>query len=312
MAEDKLFNYYERQDVLPTFGNFKSAAELEAYAGLRRELFSDKLVLPPRLFRDADVLEFGPDSGENALVFAGWGANMTLAEPNRIEAALDGQVSVNGPIEHVDQLRGNVELTRLSVTAKGEPGQPRAVEITNQGTLTASLDRGVVQLQNVRLQGSGMDVQAQGTASITGGPLALSINGNVGLNILQSFDSDIYSAGSVTLAANIRGTTADPILNGQVVLKDATLTYASLPNGISKANGTILLSGKTANIQNLTAESGGGKLTLTGFAEYGEPMKVVATGGLANVFKDEIGMFDAIEPDLMSIGLLEIWRRNRG
>ncbi|MFB6420017.1 MULTISPECIES: class I SAM-dependent methyltransferase [Bradyrhizobium] len=83
MAEDKLFNYYERQDVLPTFGNFKSSTELEAYAGQRRELFSDKLVLPPRLFRDADVLEFGPDSGENALVFAGWGANMTLAEPNR-------------------------------------------------------------------------------------------------------------------------------------------------------------------------------------------------------------------------------------
>ena len=83
MAEDKLFNYYERQDVLPTFGNFKSSTELEAYASQRRELFSDKLVLPPRLFRDAEVLEFGPDSGENALVFAGWGANMTLAEPNR-------------------------------------------------------------------------------------------------------------------------------------------------------------------------------------------------------------------------------------
>ncbi|TFV37486.1 class I SAM-dependent methyltransferase [Bradyrhizobium frederickii] len=84
MADDKLFNYYERQDVLPTFGNFKSSSELEAYAVQRRELFSDKLALPPRLFRDADVLEFGPDSGENALVFAGWGANMTLAEPNRL------------------------------------------------------------------------------------------------------------------------------------------------------------------------------------------------------------------------------------
>ncbi|AMA58834.1 class I SAM-dependent methyltransferase [Bradyrhizobium sp. CCGE-LA001] len=83
MAEDKLFNYYERQNVLPTFGNFKSSAELGAYAGQRRELFSDKLMLPQLLFRDAEVLEFGPDSGENALVFAGWGANMTLAEPNR-------------------------------------------------------------------------------------------------------------------------------------------------------------------------------------------------------------------------------------
>lgn len=46
-------------------------------------------------------------------------------------------------------------------------------------------------------------------------------------------------------------------------------------------------------------------------AEYGVPMKVIATGGLAAVFKDEIGLFDAIEPDLMSLGLLEIWRRNR-
>jgi len=46
-------------------------------------------------------------------------------------------------------------------------------------------------------------------------------------------------------------------------------------------------------------------------AEYGQPMKVIATGGLASVFKDEVGLFDAIEPDLMSLGLLEVWRRNR-
>ncbi len=83
MTEDKLFNYYERQDILPTFGNLKSAADLAAYAKQRHELFSSKLLLPPRLFLNSDVLEFGPDSGENALVFAGWGASMTLAEPNQ-------------------------------------------------------------------------------------------------------------------------------------------------------------------------------------------------------------------------------------
>jgi SAM-dependent methyltransferase len=83
MADAKLFQYYERQDVLPTFGNFKSPAELASYAAQRRELFLDKLLLPPRLFHSAEVLEFGPDSGENAMVFAGWGAQMTLAEPNK-------------------------------------------------------------------------------------------------------------------------------------------------------------------------------------------------------------------------------------
>jgi translocation and assembly module TamB len=200
-------------------------------------------------------------------------AGVTLAEPNRIEAAMDGQVNVNGPIQHLDQLHGSVQLTRLNVTTRAEPGQPRPVEITNQGPLTASLDRGVVQLQNVHLQGSNIDVQAHGTASIMGGPLAMTVNGNVGLGILRSFNSDIYSDGSITLTATLRGTTKQPTMSGQVVLKDATLSYATLPNGISKANGTIVLNGKTANIQNLTAESGGGKLTLTGFAEYGEPLR---------------------------------------
>lgn len=82
MADAKLFQYYERQELLPTFGNFKGPGDLERYAEGRRKFFRDKLLLPLRTFRDADLLEFGPDSGENALVFGQWGANLTLVEPN--------------------------------------------------------------------------------------------------------------------------------------------------------------------------------------------------------------------------------------
>lgn len=46
-------------------------------------------------------------------------------------------------------------------------------------------------------------------------------------------------------------------------------------------------------------------------AEYGEPMRVIATGGLAPVFQRETDAIEAVEPDLMLDGLLEIWRRNR-
>jgi translocation and assembly module TamB len=200
-------------------------------------------------------------------------AGVTLAEPGRIEAAVDGQMNVSGPVEHVDQLRGSAQLTRVNIMAKARPGENRPVTIANQGPLIATLDRGVIQLRNMHLQGSGVDLEASGTASIIGGPLALTANGNVGLAILQNFNSDIYSAGDVSLEATVRGTAAEPLVSGQFKLKDATLSYSTLPNGISNANGTIILSGKTANIQNLTAESGGGKLTLTGFAEYGEPSR---------------------------------------
>lgn len=46
-------------------------------------------------------------------------------------------------------------------------------------------------------------------------------------------------------------------------------------------------------------------------AEYGKPMKVIATGGLAPLFSGVTDVIDAVEPDLTLIGLVEIARRNR-
>ncbi len=77
-----LYDYYRGQQILPTFADFRGAAELERYAALRAAVLRDRAGLPPALFNGAEVLEFGPDSGENALVFAMWGANVTLVEPN--------------------------------------------------------------------------------------------------------------------------------------------------------------------------------------------------------------------------------------
>ena len=82
MGHGKLFRYYQQQSVLPTFANLAGDAALERYAVGRARLFNDKLSLPPRIFRNADMIEFGPDTGENALVFARWGARTTLVEPN--------------------------------------------------------------------------------------------------------------------------------------------------------------------------------------------------------------------------------------
>lgn len=46
-------------------------------------------------------------------------------------------------------------------------------------------------------------------------------------------------------------------------------------------------------------------------AEYGKPMKVIATGGLAPLFLEATDVIDDTVPDLILRGLLEIWRRNR-
>jgi len=70
--------------------------------------------------------------------------------------------------------------------------------------------------------------------------------------------------------AAVGGTLTDPGLTGKVVLHDASLNYIDFPNGISNANGTIALNGTSATIQNLSAESGGGRITMAGTVSYSE------------------------------------------
>jgi Methyltransferase domain len=82
MKSDNMFDYYREQAVLPTYGRFQSAEDLQAHERSRRSLFTNRLHLPCQIFSDAQLIEFGPDSGENSLVFALWGAWCTLVEPN--------------------------------------------------------------------------------------------------------------------------------------------------------------------------------------------------------------------------------------
>jgi SAM-dependent methyltransferase len=82
MIMEKMYEYYAAQDVQPTYADFSGDAELFKYAKLRDDVFF-RMSLPPALFRDKELLEFGPDTGENSLVFARWGARVTLVEPNK-------------------------------------------------------------------------------------------------------------------------------------------------------------------------------------------------------------------------------------
>ena len=109
-------------------------------------------------------------------------------------------------------------------------------------------------------------------------------NGNMNLTVLQNFSEDITSSGTVVLATTVRGSFNKPLLNGTLELKNASFNYASLPNGISNANGIVTFSGSSALVRNLTAESGGGKVTLDGFATLDDSLRFrVARASGSNV-----------------------------
>ena len=189
--------------------------------------------------------------------------------PPGFEALLEGQVNVAGPAAQPKSLRGGLQISRLELSTTTPGAKIKTLTLENQGPIVAQLSGSTVQVQNARLTGRNTDIALKGTVALDArSPLNFTVNANTDLTLLQELDRDIYSDGSVALDATVRGAFAQPQINGKLELKNASFNLAGLPSGISNANGVISLEGAGANIKSLTAESGGGKVSLTGFAGF--------------------------------------------
>ena len=193
--------------------------------------------------------------------------------PAMFDASADGDVTVRGPVLNTAQLSGSLTMEKLSATTIPRTHEERPVTLANQGPIQIALDRGTIRIQSVHLTGPKTDIQAAGSAGINGENLNVTLNANADLGLIQSFDRDVYSQGAVVLAGTVRGNATKPLVNGQLTIQNAAFSMAGVPAGISNANGAIVFSGNTARISELTADSGGGKLTLGGFATYSDILR---------------------------------------
>jgi translocation and assembly module TamB len=187
-----------------------------------------------------------------------------------LNISADGQLTVSGPAANIDELTGKIAIDRLEASSRPIPGGPQKIALRNDGPLVVTLDRSIVKVQQAKITGDDTSINLAGTAELKGAqPLDLSLTADSNLSILQQMTRDIYSSGKIDVKAAMRGTLSAPRLVGRLELKDASINYIDFPNGLSHANGVILFSGSTATIQNLTAESGGGKIAASGFVSYG-------------------------------------------
>jgi translocation and assembly module TamB len=188
------------------------------------------------------------------------------------EASAEIEGSVSGSMRKLDELRGVLRIPSFLASARtrGIPTQPASLALRNEGPIEAQLSRSALTIRSARIVGPrGTDIGISGTVRFAEkNPLNLTIKAAADLGLLQDIDHDFYSSGSISLDAAVRGSFASPLANGSLQLKSASVNMTSISNGMSNANGMIVLNGSTATIRNLTAESGGGKITLTGFAGF--------------------------------------------
>lgn len=183
--------------------------------------------------------------------------------------SLEGKATLSGPALRPEAWTGTLEIPQLEIAPlPGDiaGGNPEKFALRNQGPIRLSMQNYVVHVAAARLTGQVTDVTLTGTVSLRDrNPLDLQLNGNIDLATLQDVNSDLVASGKLVANAAIRGPLSLPAVIGRVELQNANLHLATFPSGLTNANGVILFTGYRATIQNFTAESGGGKVTMTGF-----------------------------------------------
>jgi translocation and assembly module TamB len=178
------------------------------------------------------------------------------------ESALAGTITVEGPLAHPEQLRGDARLQQLEVTVAG-------VHLASQGGVHATLANARINLDPLHITGEETDLRAEGGLSLKGNQqLDLAASGSVNLKLAETLDRDLTAGGTSTFQVEAHGPLKNPGLQGQVDFQNASLSLEDIPNGLSQLHGTLVFNQNRLEVKSLTAMSGGGQLSVGGYLAY--------------------------------------------
>ncbi len=196
------------------------------------------------------------------------GLDLAAIPELRVQGSADGFLTVAGRADSPDALTAQGSVTRLELKFPSETPPPRTLR--NAAPLTWRVANRKLALELVHLTGEGSDLKASGSVDLRpAGAVQVAVNGTVNLAVLGTFDPKLQATGFSTVNVNVGGTWRDPNLSGRVELRDGALGSEDLPLSLTGVSGAVTFARRRATIQKITAEAGGGELTLTGDAELG-------------------------------------------
>jgi translocation and assembly module TamB len=227
------------------------------------------------------------------------------------EGSVTGKIDFSGSTADPKSWKAVAELPVFEIRPPAgtfEDANVADLTLRNVGPILLDVSPSGVRVRQAAFQAKDTDLSMTGGFSFgRKNPWDVRVKGGVNLALLKELDSSIVaSAGSVVLDVSVRGTLKQPDVYGRVDLKDASLNFSGFPNGIDKANGIIFLYRDRATIESLTAESGGGKVMLTGFVgiEGGTTFHLRAKASDVRVRYPE-GVSSSMDADLSFTGTVD-------
>ena len=200
-----------------------------------------------------------------------WLATAPGEAASRFAGSTEGVLRIEGPALNWRAMTAELRLPQFQIGPAPEVDiAAEALTLKNSGPIVVRYANSTVTLESAHLVGRGTDLKLSGRIlTEQKNPLDLRLDGKLDLGFLQDFSKDFVSSGGVTTEATVRGSWSDPQVAGRMKFEDAAFNIVDVPNGISKASGTVVFTKDRATVQSLSGETGGGKIDLSGFASYG-------------------------------------------
>lgn len=184
----------------------------------------------------------------------------------RVAGSAEGSMKFQGSLLEPASIEAEGAFEELTLTVAEVPGLSEGYELRNPFPMYWGYRAGVLELEHMRLQGAGTNLEIDGDVPIAAEDRALSLKaeGDFNLSGLQTFFPDLSASGRSTLDIEIGGEAGDPSVTGEIAIRDGALRSVDFPNGLSDLNGELSFVGRELQIKELTALSGGGQLSVTG------------------------------------------------
>jgi translocation and assembly module TamB len=179
-------------------------------------------------------------------------------------SSVDGRFQIYGALALPETLAVQADISRLVFDYAN-------VKLENSGPVRLTYRRDEVRFEQANLRGPDTDFRISGFARFAGDRrISMNVAGTMNLRLAEGFLPRLEARGLAQVNAAIEGTTASPRITGKAHVENAAAHYGDFPAGLGQVTADFVFDSSRLLFENVTAETGGGQLLLSGSVTYGE------------------------------------------
>ena len=178
----------------------------------------------------------------------------------KISFSTEGRITLQGAGGSSSSLEGSAVLPNVRVVMAD-------YLVENEGDAVIRFERGALRVQHAVLAGTGTRFAVSGGLR-PGKDIDLLLTGDMNVSLIRLLYEEVeHGDGTATVRLAVSDTWQNPTVDGRVTVRNGMLKVLDIPQKFTDMNGTILFDRDRVLTEGISAQAGGGRVTLIGSAQ---------------------------------------------